>query len=92
MKPIRAKTDEELHKRVNEIDLEIAKFRAGMKYGGKMISIPTGPHDGVRWGIYQKLKKEKSRILSVLNERFHKRMSIRKKPRRRSPTRRWKLR
>jgi hypothetical protein len=58
--------------RLNSISLEIATFQAAIHQQAQgMIKIPTGGGGGTNWGLYQKLKKEKSRILSVINERFN---------------------
>lgn len=78
MKEIRSKTDEELHMEVNQLDSEIAKFRAAQQSGEGTIKVLTGERGGISWGTYQKAKKRKARILSVLNERINRRNGMRK--------------
>lgn len=82
MEEIRSKTDEQLHSDVNQLDLVIAKFRAAVAIGSEGgINLPAGSgigHGGTNWGAYQKAKKRKARILSVLNERINRRSGMRK--------------
>ena len=85
MDRIRGMTDEELYKRYLYLNSEIAKFRAGSKRTGGpggMIKLPMGK-EGVNWGLFQRLKREKAQVLTVMNQRSNRVMARKKHPGRR---------
>lgn len=65
-KDLRKLSREELEKRLKDINLEIMKFRARSK--GWAVRVPKSRTGGINWGVFKQLKKEKARILTVLNE------------------------
>jgi len=67
LKKWRGMSKENLKKELNDINLEIMKFRsASKKWGTK---VPATPLGNPNWGLYQQLKKDKARILTILKEK-----------------------
>jgi ribosomal protein L29 len=68
MSKLRGMTTVELEKRLIHINLEIAKFKSASTSGETNIHLPTGAVGGnVSWGLAKKYKKERARIITILN-------------------------
>ena len=68
-KELRKMKTDELISMLSDTDKEIMKFRAVARSGGEgIISLPTGRKQGIKWGVYQTLKKNRAIILTVMTE------------------------
>jgi len=67
IKDLREKTIDELLKLYDDTSNELMKWNAGKIYP---TILPRGRKQGsVNWGLFKKLKKQKARILTILNQR-----------------------
>lgn len=67
-KDLREKSTLELMQMLEEINRELSKWKAGQEHHG-IGDLPSGEKKGIRWGIFSTQKKNKARILTILNER-----------------------
>jgi len=62
-------SNEDLQKRLNDINLEIMKFNASRVGGGKAIKVPASSRGNINYGMFKELRKEKARILTIMRKR-----------------------
>ena len=68
-KELRRKKPKELMEMLSEIDKQIFKFKGGQyAESDGMIGLPTGNRSGVNWGLFNRLKRDKATILTVMTE------------------------
>lgn len=71
MERLRKKKWKDIVKEYNQINTELSRFRAVTSFGGEgPISLPSGRTGrGTDWGRVKKLKRQKARILTLMNQR-----------------------
>lgn len=69
-KELRKLNDKELMKMVSELDIIIARYRTGSNIPSTTPKLPPSKRgEGVNWGLFSVLKRNKARIYTVLTER-----------------------
>lgn len=69
-KDLRKLKDKELMETISELDRLIARYRTGSKMPSTASRLPSSKTgQGVNWGLFGVLKRNKARIYTVLTER-----------------------